>query len=102
MATPSHEEFASKLEILCAYVSCEVYELIEGYDSYNIVIAKLEESFAKTPNATFSCHFLATRKQKSRGIAGRVSASAHHQISLIESEQKYTAFEAKGKPYEFM
>ena len=65
-AASRHEGFAAPnwLEVLCAYVSGEVYELIEGRDSYNIAIAKLKEFFVKTSYVIFSRHFLATRKQK--------------------------------------
>ena len=54
----------NKLEILCAYVTADLYELIEGLDSYDAAIAKLKASFIKTPNVSFSRHQLATRKQK--------------------------------------
>ena len=54
----------NKLEILCAYVSADVYELIEGCDKYDTAIAKLRECFIQTPNAIFSRHLLASRKQK--------------------------------------
>ena len=54
----------NKLEILCAYISADVYELIEGLDSYDAAIAKLKASFSKTPNVSFARHQLATRKQK--------------------------------------
>ena len=53
-----------KLEILCAYISADVYELIEGLDSNDAAIAKLKASFIKTPNVIFSRHQFATRKQK--------------------------------------
>ena len=54
----------NKLEILCVYMSADVYELIEGLDWYDAAIAKVEASFIKTPNVIFSRHQLATRKQK--------------------------------------
>ena len=54
----------NKLEILCAYTTADVYELIDGLDSYDAAIAKLKASFIKTPNVIFSRHQLATRKQK--------------------------------------
>ena len=55
LAAPRHEGVAApnKLEVLWAYVSCKVYELIEGCDSYNIAIAKLKKSFVKTPTLYF-------------------------------------------------
>ena len=53
-----------KLEILCAYISADVYELIEGLNSNDAAIPKLKASFIKTPNVIFSRLQLATRKQK--------------------------------------
>ena len=38
--------------------------MIEGRESYNIAIAKLNKSFVKVFNVIFSCHLLATRRQK--------------------------------------
>ena len=54
----------NKLEILRAYISAEVYELIKDLDSYDTAIAKLKASFIKTQNVIFYRHQLATRKQK--------------------------------------
>lgn len=66
LAIPRAEGVAepNKLEILCAFVSADVYELIEGCDSYDTAIAKLKDCFIKTPNIIFARHLLATRKQK--------------------------------------
>ena len=52
----------NKLEILCAYVNADVYELTEGCDTYDTAIVKLRECYIKTPNVSFSRHLHATRK----------------------------------------
>ena len=70
----------SKLEILCAYISADVYELIEGLDSYDAAITKLTASFIKTPNVIFSRHQRATRKQKA-GESLEESLQALHVMS---------------------
>ena len=53
-----------KLRILFAYVSADVYELVEGCETYEAAIDKLRLVNIKTPNVIFPRHALATRKQK--------------------------------------
>ena len=54
-----------KFQVLCAYVSADVYVLIEDCDSYDAAIQKLKSIYIKSPNIIFARHLLATRKQKS-------------------------------------
>lgn len=54
----------NKLQILFAYVSPDVYEYIEGSDTYDAAIAQLKSVFIKTPNVIFARHQLATKKQQ--------------------------------------
>ena len=67
----------NKLEILCAYISADVHELLGGLDSYDAAIAKLKASFIKTPKVIFSRHQLATRKQKAGELLEEFLQSLH-------------------------
>ena len=53
-----------KLRILFAYVSADLYEFVEGCETYEAAIDKLKSVYIKTPNVIFARHVLATRKQK--------------------------------------
>ena len=53
-----------RLRILFAYVSADVYEFVEGCETYEGAIDKLKSVYIKTPNVIFARHVLATRKQK--------------------------------------
>ena len=57
-------EAVNKLRLLCAYVSADVYEMIEDCESYDVAIEKLRGIYVKSPNVVFARHLLATRKQK--------------------------------------
>ena len=54
-----NEGFAApnNLEVLCAYVSCEVYELIKGCDFYDVAIAKFRKTATNTTPAKDSSVF---------------------------------------------
>ena len=53
-----------KLHILLAYVSADVYEFVEGCETYEAAIDKLKSVYIKTPNVIFARHIIAARKQK--------------------------------------
>ena len=55
---------SDKLRLLCAYVSANVYEMIEDCETYDAAIQKLRGIYVKSPNIVFARHLLATRKQK--------------------------------------
>ena len=55
---------SNKLRLLCAYVSANVYEMIEDCETYDAAIQKLRGIYVKSPNIVFARHLLATRKHK--------------------------------------
>ena len=63
-AKAAHVHAPNKLKLLCAYVSANVYELIEDCDDYDTPIQKLRETYVNTSNVIFARHLLATRKQQ--------------------------------------
>jgi len=53
-----------KLRMLFAYISADVYGMIENCADYQTALSKLKTVYIKSPNAIFARHALATRKQK--------------------------------------
>ena len=64
LATAQEVAAPDKLRALTAYVSADVYDIIEDCTMYDTAIAKLNGAHIKTPNPIFARHVLATRKQK--------------------------------------
>ena len=54
----------NKFRVLCAYVSADVYELIEDCMDYDGAVRKLQSFYEDIPYDIFSRHFLTTRRQK--------------------------------------
>jgi len=52
-----------KLRMLFAYISTDVYVMIEDCSDYETALSKLKIICVKSPNAIFARHALATRKQ---------------------------------------
>ena len=68
-----------KLRISFAYVSADLYEFVEGCETYEASTDKLRSVNTKTPNVIFARHVLATRKQK----AGRKLARFFQQLHVV-------------------
>ena len=87
----------NKFENLCAYISANVYELIEGLDSYDAAIAKLKASFIETTNVIFARYQLATRKQKAEALLEEF-LQAFHVMSKDCSLRNVSAKEYRLEP----
>ena len=66
LAQGRNAEPPNKLRSLRAYVSANVYEMIEDCATYDAAIQKLRDIYVKLPNVVFARYLLATRKLKPR------------------------------------
>ena len=53
-----------KLALLTCYLSPEIYELIEGCETYESAKVVLDRNFLKRKSTTYTRHLLLTREQK--------------------------------------
>ena len=63
IARAQDADVPDKLRMLFAYISADVYEMIEDCADYATALSKLKKVYVKSPNAIFARHNLATRKQ---------------------------------------
>ena len=64
VATAQDQDAADWLRTLVAYISADVYEITEDCITYNEAISCLKKAYIKLPNALFTRHISASRKQK--------------------------------------
>ena len=64
LAEAQEDTIFSRLRVLFASVSDEVYEFIEDCETYDAAITKLNGVYIKSSNIIFARHQLATRKQQ--------------------------------------
>ena len=63
-----------KLALLTCYLSPEIYELVEGCETYESSKTVLDQTFLKRKNTTHAKHLLLTREQKLNKTIGRLCA----------------------------
>ena len=64
LAEAQEDTAFNRLQVLFAFVSAEVYEFIEDFETYDAAITKLKGIYIKSPNIIFVRHQLVTRKQQ--------------------------------------
>ena len=63
IARAQDADIPDKLRMLFAYISADVYEMIEDCADYQTALSKLKRVYVKSPNTIFASHALVIRKQ---------------------------------------
>jgi len=63
IARAQDADVPDKLRMFFAFISADVYEMIEDCADYETALTKLKRVYVKSPNVIFARHALATRKQ---------------------------------------
>ena len=86
LAQGRNAEPPNKLRSLRAYVSANVYEMIEDCATYDAAIQKLREIYVKLPNVVFARYLLATRKLKPRETLLDFLHAQHQGWAIISAD----------------
>ena len=86
---PSRE--VDKLALLTCYLSPEIYELIEGCETYESAKVVLDRNFLKRKSTTYARHLLLTREQKLNETIGDYARA----LKLIAKDCEWRAVSAQ-------
>ena len=87
--TPNGE--IDKLALLTCYLSPEIYELIEGCETYKSVKVVLNRNFLKRKSTTYARHLLLTREQKLNETIGDYARA----LRLVAKDCEWRAVNAQ-------